>query len=132
MAPLTGRLSPYPRFISQGLQVGDQVVELPVADFAQAGDAVGAMGAAQSFAQGLGAAVVKVWVFVVEPAQGRGVIAAVGVVALFETDFVDLPSVSSGPPWQVLQAALGDLKTSRPRWASAVKLPSGLRYGFLG
>ena len=96
--------------VLQGFQVGDQVVELLVADLAQAGDAVGAVGAAQGFAQGLGAAVVKVGVFVVEPAEGRGVVAAVGVVALFEADFVDFAVGELGAAVAGVAGGLGRLE----------------------
>ena len=57
---------------------------------AQAGDGLGAVGAGEGLAQGLGAAVVEVGVLVVEAAEGRGVVAAVGVVGLFEAHDVDL------------------------------------------
>ncbi len=49
----------------QGFQVGDQVVELFIAQFAQTGDAVGAVGAGEGFAQGLGAAVVEIRILVI-------------------------------------------------------------------
>ena len=68
-------------FCLQGFQVGDQVVEVFVAEVSQAGDVVGAVGAGEGFAKGFGAAVVEVGVFVVDAAERRGIVAAVGVVA---------------------------------------------------
>ena len=75
---------------SERLQVFQQIGKLSLGQLAQARDGVGAVGAGEGFAQRLGAAVVKVGVLVVKAAQGGWVVAAVGVVGLFESHGVDL------------------------------------------
>ena len=118
--------------VLQALQVGDQVVELLVAELAQAGDVVGAVGAGQGLAEGLGAAVVEVGVLVVDAAERRGVVAAVGVVGLFEAGLVDLAVGELGAAVAGVAGGLGRRKTSRPRWAAGRQAAVGIAVGVPG
>ena len=112
----------------EGFQIRDQVVELLLAELAQAGDAVGVVGAGQGFAQGLGAAVVEVGVLVVDAAERGGVVAAVGVVGLFEAGLVDLAVGELGAAVAGVAGGLGRAEDVLARaWPPAVRPPSRLR-----
>ena len=101
---------------SEALEIGDQVVELLLGQPARPVTTSGLWAPASAVGEVLRAAVVEVRVLVVDAAERGGIVALVDVVAFFEPDVWILPSVSSGPPWQVLQAALAERKTASPRW----------------